>query len=99
MTREEAIIAIHNSYPYEIAENIIEALKGEPCEDCVSRTAVIELAKKGTLISNGNFKSVCEAINNLPRVYPTLPTMVYPQVLGVTPCVVPDYKGGWRLIE
>lgn len=40
----------------------------EPCEDAISRQAVLGLAKKGVLISNGNYKSVCKVINELPSV-------------------------------
>ena len=40
------------------------------CEDCISREAVLDLAKKGVLISNGNYESVCKAINDLPSVMP-----------------------------
>ena len=43
MTREEAIIAIHNSYPYEIAENIIEALKAEPCGSAVGNGTPLDI--------------------------------------------------------
>ena len=43
----------------------------EPCEDAISRQAVIDLATKGVLISNGNYDSVCKAINELPSVQPS----------------------------
>ena len=52
--------AIRNSTPL----NEVEA------EDCISRQSVLDLAKKGILISNDNYKSVCKAINELPSVYP-----------------------------
>ncbi len=39
--------------------------------DLISRQAVLDLAKKGVLVSNGNHKSVCKAINELPPVNPT----------------------------
>lgn len=42
----------------------------EPCDDVVSRQAVLDLAEKGILVSNGNYKSVCKAINELPSVRP-----------------------------
>ena len=48
----------------------IKLLKQEPCEDAISRQAVLDLAKKGVLISNGNYESVCKAINELPSVTP-----------------------------
>lgn len=40
----------------------------EPCDDAISRQAVLDLAKKGVLVSNGNYESVCKAINDLPSV-------------------------------
>jgi hypothetical protein len=40
----------------------------DPCGDVISRQAVLDLAKKGVLISNGNYESVCKAINELPSV-------------------------------
>ena len=78
MTREEAInfgemfLEVNkdskNSNTYEFVEMAIKALEQEPCEDAISRQDVLELAKKGVLISNGNHKSVCNAINELPSV-------------------------------
>ena len=44
-----------------------------PCEDAISRQAVLDLAKKGVLVSNGNYESVCKAINELPSVNPIEP--------------------------
>ena len=38
--------------------------------DAISRQDVLDLAKKGVLVSNGNYKSVCKAINELPSVNP-----------------------------
>lgn len=43
-----------------------------PCEDCISREDVLDLAKKGVLISNGSYESVCKAINELPPVTPKI---------------------------
>lgn len=45
----------------------------ETVEDCISRADVLALAEKGTLVSNGNYKSVCKAINELPSVQSTRP--------------------------
>lgn len=45
-------------------------LEQQHCEDCISRADVLALAEKGTLVSNGNYKSVCKAINELPSVIP-----------------------------
>ena len=42
----------------------------EVCEDAISRQDVLDLAKKGILVSNGNYESVCKAINELPSVTP-----------------------------
>lgn len=42
----------------------------EVCEDAISRQDVLDLAKKGVLISNGNYASVCKAINELPSAEP-----------------------------
>lgn len=46
----------------------IKALDQEPCEDAISRQDVLDLAKKGVLVSNRNYESVCKAINELPSV-------------------------------
>lgn len=46
------------------------ALEQQPSDDCVSRADVLALAEKGTLVSNGNYKSVCKAIKALPSVIP-----------------------------
>ena len=45
-------------------------LKREPCPDAISRQDVLDLAKKGVLVSNGNYESVCKAINELSPVNP-----------------------------
>ena len=44
----------------------------KPREDAVSRKDVLALAESGRLISNGNYKSVCKAIMELPSVTPKL---------------------------
>ena len=36
--------------------------------DIISRREVLLLAKKGVLISNDNYKSVCKAINDIPSI-------------------------------
>ena len=46
--------------------------KQQPCKDCVSRGSVLDIAKKGVLISNGSYESVRKAINELPPVTPKL---------------------------
>lgn len=40
-------------------------------DDLIQRQGVLDLAKKGVLISNGNYGSVCKVINDLPSVNPT----------------------------
>lgn len=67
MTREEAKDYIREWCPYDRQEEIIKALNNSD-EDCISRQAVLDLAKKGVLVSNGNYESVCKAINELPSV-------------------------------
>lgn len=42
-----------------------------PTQDCISRQAVLDLADKGILVGNHNYKSVCNAINDLPSATPT----------------------------
>ena len=72
--------------PWYKADDIYTALKAlpsaqpEPAKcvklslaeypDCVRRSDVIALATKGILISNGNYNSVCKAINYLESVKP-----------------------------
>ena len=38
--------------------------------DLIERQAVLDLAEKGILVGNHNYKSVCNAINDLPSVTP-----------------------------
>ena len=45
----------------------------EPSGDLISREAVLDLAKKGVLVSNRNYESVCKAITELPPVKPQEP--------------------------
>ena len=40
-------------------------------DELIRRQAVLDLAKKGVLISNGSYKSVCKAINEILAVDPT----------------------------
>lgn len=39
-------------------------------KEAIYRQDVLDLAKKGVLVSNGNYTSVCKAINELPPVTP-----------------------------
>ena len=41
--------------------------------ETIYRQDVLDLAKKGVLISNGNYESVCKAINEIPPVNPIEP--------------------------
>lgn len=50
----------------------------------IKQDDVFELVRKGVLISNGNFESVCKHIGSLP----TIEVMEYPQVEGITPTLV-----------
>lgn len=64
-----------NENEREAYHTLSEAIKvlseqPEPCEDAVSRKDVLALAESGRLISNGNYKSVCKAIMELPSVTP-----------------------------
>ena len=54
----------------EAFEKAIKALESQPCEDAISRADVISLVNKGYLVSNSNYKSVCDVINALPSVTP-----------------------------
>jgi hypothetical protein len=58
-----------NTYIQTINQ-VMDWLEQELCDEAISRQAVLDLAKKGVLISNGNYKSVCKAINELPSVNP-----------------------------
>lgn len=42
-------------------------------KETIYRQDVLDLAKKGILVSNGNYESVCKAINELPPVNPIEP--------------------------
>lgn len=77
MNREEASFILANidrrvcdDELNEALDMAIKALDQEPCDNAVSRQDVLDLAKKGILISNGNYKSVRKAINELPSVNP-----------------------------
>ena len=48
----------------------LPSVEPKKCGDCVSRQDVLDLAEHGKLVSNGNYKSVCDAINGLPSVEP-----------------------------
>ncbi len=54
--------------------------------DCISRQAVLDLAERGKLVSNGNYKSVCDAINGLPSVEPERKTGKWVHMVGFWEC-------------
>lgn len=53
---------------YECDKGMADNFEAQPCEDCISRADVLELTKKGVLVSNNNYQAVCKAINELPSV-------------------------------
>ena len=66
-------------------------------DDCISRQAVLELAKKGVLISNGNYNSVCNAINDIPSIQPEQKTGHWIRVVDKTGHLVWECdKCGWQ---
>lgn len=79
MTLEEAAVIIGNipinegDVCYSIAEYqeaktiAVQALIAL-CKDCVYRNDILDLARKGVIVGNRNYKSVCNAINDLPPV-------------------------------
>ena len=64
----------------------IEALKQEPCEDCISRQAVIELIEKMKPYHQ-DADDIAEMIVNMPSAQPQLPS--------VQPKTEPRRKGKW----
>lgn len=77
MTREEAINkwvipAIKNTWNEKKCKEILEALKQEPCEDAVSRQAVIKAIDEVGLLTC-EYIDVKQAIESLLSVQPTRP--------------------------
>jgi len=81
MTREEAIEVLKDIYNYtrfdtyttnEARTMAIKALEQEPCDDCVSRQAVLAIAGDSCLDldSYEDTKEFCDAIKELPPVTP-----------------------------
>lgn len=64
----ECIINAIKSVPSVEPEQNLQPTCNQLATDCISRQAVLDLAKSGKLVSNGNYKSVCDAINGLPSV-------------------------------
>ena len=84
MTREEAIRELENmknfNYtlaPLEVFEMAISALSTEPCDDCISRKAVLELAVPvGTMYADMTEEMIsADDVRKLPSVQPTIPNM------------------------
>ena len=73
MTREDAKKYIYECLDYTEATEVIKALELEPCEDCVSRQAVLAIAGDSCLDldSYEDTKEFCDTINELPSVTPT----------------------------
>jgi len=72
MTREEAKDYIREWCPYDRQEEIIKALDQEPCEDAISRQAVLEYIE-GSWAELGHSSEnelVCQDIKKLPSVTP-----------------------------
>lgn len=73
ISRQAAIEALTGWQTDPTDEEIVRTLKELPPveskTDLVNRSDVLELAKSGVLISNDNYKKVCEAINGLPSCH------------------------------
>ena len=76
MTREEAIADIRDNIKPVVGgkslEMAIKALEQEPCEDCVSRSAVLAIAGDSCLDldSYEDTREFCDEIKALPPVTP-----------------------------
>jgi uncharacterized membrane protein YvbJ len=78
MTREEAKIFLLqlntdkqlNKSEHEALRIAIEALEQEPCEDCISRQAVMALAKEECETAIIPYKRFVKGVNSLPPVTP-----------------------------
>ena len=70
----------------EALDVAIKAVEQQPCDNAVSRQDVLDLAKKGVLISNGNYESVCKAINEIPSAEPKTGHWIeHPEIETSTP--------------
>jgi len=72
MTIEEAKDYIREWCPYDRQEEIIKALEQEPCDDAISRQAVLAIAGDSCLDldSYEDTKEFCDEIKELPSVTP-----------------------------
>ena len=90
MTREEAIErwvipALKNTWNEKKCDEILKALEQEPCNDCISRQAAI----KPFLVDATEEWTSADIVKYLKSLLSVMPTMIYPQVPGITPIVVP----------
>ena len=69
MTKEEAIEDLLRHYTGESTDMAIEALKQEPCEDCISREAILLEIEK-IKDNYGGLLDVARFIRGLPSVNP-----------------------------
>ena len=72
MTKEEAKDYIREWCPYDRQEEIIKALEQEPCEDCISRQAVLNMQYRiddSATLSTSDVVNV-DDIEDLPPVTP-----------------------------
>jgi hypothetical protein len=71
MTREEAKDYIREWCPYGKQDQIINALEQQPCEDCVSREAVMKCFKKWQPYMATRLLDYEQELKELPSVTPT----------------------------
>lgn len=78
MKKSYLSLGIPDPEAVEALEMAINAVKAEPYEDAISRQAVLDLAKKGVLVSNDSYKSVSRFIYDLPSVNHVKINDIYP---------------------
>lgn len=92
MTNEEAKEILENAHFFgrsqddidTAIEMAIQALEQEPCEDCISRQEAI----KPFLVDATEEWTSADIVKYLKSLLSVMPTMIYPQVEGITPTVV-----------
>ena len=100
MTKSEAIEILRcrkDGDAAEALEVVLKAAEEQTCEDAVSRTEVLSYLARTYYSGLGKKKSYeynMRFVSMMPSIQP-IPIMYYPQVPGVTPCVVPDGCGDW----
>lgn len=109
MTREEAISKAINIVSYfeahfakskearEDAVNIIEALEQEPCEDAISRQAVIEVLNKMDRYVADEL-TLCDTERKFPQNEVFIVDDVYEEIVEQLPSVKPTVKVGHWII-